>query len=591
MFLRKKIIALLCLLLSWNAVSAQYSAVFDIPFPKQYQAIDAVIDTLSIKDTVTALKALKQMGAAATKINDELTQLNYQRSALRYRYIRIYYSPDSAAIRQLVTDAEQLLASVDENKYPIIAALIHVNIGNTLNYKTYQYNAAFGHYLRAYQLFKNVSVQDYPDRQYSQYSIALAYYQFNDFKNALLLANEIESLYPQKNYISAFTINLIGMSWLKLAQYDSAMHNFQWILENYKRCGMSVAWEGIISGNIGKIYFLQNEWQKAIPWLEKGVAISMEHNIQDNVIDFAAPLSTIYLQQNNLALAKKYVEMAQQAANKADALFEYYITYDALASYYKKTGNNLLALRYLDSSIIFKDRLSKQKDINIKYQAEMEVEKEKIKGQEIKLQNEKSRQVLIRNGLFIFIFLLLLIALLYVNSTRVKNQNREQQLLAQKLLAEAELNSATVQLKGFTDSIVEKNELIEKASAEIEQLNASLQKLQPDQYGKGRQPGETEDYLKQLQESVILTEEDWKSFTALFDKVYPGFRSRLKEKFPDVSPSENRFFALSKLKLSNKEMAAMMGISTDAIRQSRSRLKKKLGLAEEGDMVEIIDKI
>ena len=221
----------------------------------------------------------------------------------------------------------------------------------------------------------------------------------------------------------------------------------------------------------------------------------------------------------------------------------------------------------------------------------MQVEKEKIKGQEIKLQNEKSRQVLIRNGLFIFIFLLLLIALLYVNSTRVKNQNREQQLLAQKLLAEAELNTASVQLKDFTNSIVEKNELIEKASAEIEQLNASLQKLQPGQSGLGRQPGETEDYLKQLQESVILTEEDWKNFTFLFDKVYPGFRSRLKEKFPDVSPSENRFFALSKLKLSNKEMAAMMGISTDAIRQSRSRLKKKLGFAEEGDMAEIIDKI
>jgi hypothetical protein len=38
-------------------------------------------------------------------------------------------------------------------------------------------------------------------------------------------------------------------------------------------------------------------------------------------------------------------------------------------------------------------------------------------------------------------------------------------------------------------------------------------------------------------------------------------------------------------------MAAMMGISTDAIRQSRSRLKKKLGFAEEGDMAEIIDKM
>ena len=153
----KKIIILLLFILCLSTLYAQYTDVFKIPFPKQYQAIDELIDSLSVRDTLIASKALGQMSAAA-QTKDELTVLNYKRSEIRSRYIRIYYSPDSAAIRQLVTDAEQLLASVDENKYPIIAALIHVNIGNTLNYKTYQYNAAFGHYLRAYQLFKNVSV-------------------------------------------------------------------------------------------------------------------------------------------------------------------------------------------------------------------------------------------------------------------------------------------------------------------------------------------------------------------------------------------------------------------------------------------------
>lgn len=94
-----------------------------------------------------------------------------------------------------------------------------------------------------------------------------------------------------------------------------------------------------------------------------------------------------------------------------------------------------------------------------------------------------------------------------------------------------------------------------------------------------------------MYEYVILTDFDWSNFTSLFDKVYPEFFIRLKQKFPQLSLSEKKFIALSKLKLDNKEMAAMLGVGTDAIRQNRSRLKKKLNLAEEIFLEEIIDQI
>ena len=79
----------------------------------------------------------------------------------------------------------------------------------------------------------------------------------------------------------------------------------------------------------------------------------------------------------------------------------------------------------------------------------------------------------------------------------------------------------------------------------------------------------------------MLTDDDWKNFVRLFDTVHEGFLNRLKEKLPGLSPAETRFVALSKLRLNNKEMAAMLGVSTDAIRQTRSRLKRKLNLIDE----------
>src|SRR5436190_1681305 len=238
-----------------KAINYQY--VFATSFPKQYQVADSIFFELAKTDTAIASRAIDAMHAAVIQTGDELTQLNFARSLIRYRYMRYYYSQDSVAIKNLVNDAEALLKSIDEKKYPVIAALVHTTLGNTLNYKTYRYNDAFTHYLKAYNLYKNIPVQQYPDRQYSQYSIALAYYQFGDYENALELGKEINSLYTEKNHTAVFIVDLIGMCYLRMENFAGSIPYFQWILDNYQQCGVSTSWEGIVLGNIGTALCLQ----------------------------------------------------------------------------------------------------------------------------------------------------------------------------------------------------------------------------------------------------------------------------------------------------------------------------------------------
>jgi DNA-directed RNA polymerase specialized sigma24 family protein len=103
-------------------------------------------------------------------------------------------------------------------------------------------------------------------------------------------------------------------------------------------------------------------------------------------------------------------------------------------------------------------------------------------------------------------------------------------------------------------------------------------------------PEQTE-ALSQLRRSAILTDEDWESFRENFDKVHTGFLIRLKAKIPDLSPAETRFLALAKLQLSNKEMAALLGVTADAMRLTRFRLRKKLNLTEDGSLEELVNSI
>lgn len=573
-----------------DRLPAQYNTIFKIPFPQQYHTLDSIVEILTKKDSVHALNIIEQMSKAAEQTHDERVILNFKRALLNFRYISIHDIHDSVYLYKLVADSKNLLAEVDEKKYPEIAAMIHVTLGNTYYYKVNKYSLAFTHFISAYNLFKNISSEEFPDRQYSQYAVALAYYQFSDFENAIVLGKEIESIYPAKNYISLFTNQMIGVSYLNLKKYDSASIYFQWVLDNVNYSTNPTAWKGIALGSLGDVYFLQNQFSKATSYLEPAVKYTVEGGTPDNTAGFAAHLSAIFLKQKNLQQAKKYIEIARNAAYQANTITNYFSVYQSLSDYYKETGNTTMALAYLDSAVGFKDSLDKIHNVNLKYQGEMAVENERRKQDEKIFEQEKSKQKIIRDALIAFILLSILITLLFYNRIRLKRKHREQQLIAEKQLAEVELINATAKLNEFTKSIIEKNDLIEKVSTEIVRLNTEYQQLKTKQ-SELPLSQRNDDALKNLQESVLLTDDDWKNFTQLFDKVHAGFFIRLKEKMPELSPAETRFVALSKLKLNNKEMAAMLGVSTDAIRQVRSRLKKKLNFIDDVAMEEAIASI
>lgn len=148
---------------------------------------------------------------------------------------------------------------------------------------------------------------------------------------------------------------------------------------------------------------------------------------------------------------------------------------------------------------------------------------------------------------------------------------------------EEELASAEHLLSSYTENLRQKNQLIVQFKADLEQLETQL---------KGKQDNQTTAvYLEKLQEAVILTEENWVEFRRLFDKVHPGFIFRLKEKYVQVTESDVRLLTLMKLQLSPTEMAAMLGVSHEAIRKAKQRLRKRIDLPAEKELNELVASI
>lgn len=156
------------------------------------------------------------------------------------------------------------------------------------------------------------------------------------------------------------------------------------------------------------------------------------------------------------------------------------------------------------------------------------------------------------------------------------HRHREELAVRNKQLTK----SKREQLELYKQNLMEKSEMINKISSELEILK---NKFSPDQ--------EHIEKFNRILHFNILTDEDWERFKSTFQEVYPTFFAGIRFRFPAITASELRLSALIKMNLSMKEAGDMLGISTDSVKKSRYRLKKRLGLRDEESLEAFIQSL
>ena len=101
----------------------------------------------------------------------------------------------------------------------------------------------------------------------------------------------------------------------------------------------------------------------------------------------------------------------------------------------------------------------------------------------------------------------------------------------------------------------------------------------------------TESLLHQIDELFRRQFNGSEEFKLYFEKVYPGFFSRLEGKYPGLTSRERRLCAYLLLKLSTKEIAGLLHIAPASAEISRVRLRKKLGLSRSTSLSDFLSKL
>ncbi len=81
----------------------------------------------------------------------------------------------------------------------------------------------------------------------------------------------------------------------------------------------------------------------------------------------------------------------------------------------------------------------------------------------------------------------------------------------------------------------------------------------------------------------------WEEFEIRFQQVHNDFYENLNGKFPNLTPNERKLCAFLKLNMSTKEISAITFQTTNSITVARSRLRKKLGIDREENLVAFLN--
>jgi len=338
----------------------------------------------------------------------------------------------------------------------------------------------------------------------------------------------------------------------------------------------------------GDLLIRQSKFKEADSVLHKAIVVAEKLNFVGGLTPSYELLGEMSTKQGNKeaalnnykkgyesAVASGSIDLVQKIANKLQLI-------------YKDLGNTDSAFKYLNISI------DTQKKIKIEEAKEELVNKENKRKFE-EWQKESDRQH-VRSSLLYWIIAsvsLLIAIVVFVFYLKKRKQHKLmllekiekdlafQHLELEKTLLESTLENKEKQLTSDILYQIQKNEMIEDVVKKL--LNQTKQSTEVNK----EVIQEAINNLSQTQESNV-----WNEFETRFKKVHIDFYDNLQVKYPELSRNDRRLCAFLRLNMTTKEISAISGQSLKSIDVARSRLRKKLGIANaETGLVEFMSTI
>ena len=579
--IRKPLWALLaCAFCLPAAAAPRFDSLLHQPYAVRsvyfYRAVLPELHKMPLAEAIGTMDNIERQALAA---HDPAAALEVRIARLDFRYLAGLSTAD-----EKLADLEKLLSEPATQQRPEYTAAIMADLGNCYFGVKHNYARAFDYLTRAYTIATGMSSKDFPDKKPICLWLGNRYYTLGDLERAEKVLLDADTIANARDNSTSYNCkNTLGLIYRAGGQYDRAERYFYNARNMAARDG-DTAWMAIASGNIGITWYLVGHYKEAIPLLWQDVSQSLFKSAgypKDNGMNSLLILADIHLKMDSLQQLATDIALAQQYMDSCrDRVKLLSMLYRVRSKYLYARGDYKAAYQYQDSATCYTDSLGRRDNIYKLAQAAHRHELGQAAAELSRANGEKKLLASTRNVLLVCILLLAICTFLLISQQKLRYRLQQERLLSEKAKIENDLGKATTELESYTRRLREKS-LAAAVAGQDAALAAATTAGQ----------AQNEALLQQLYQSTILTDEEWDGFKRLFARVHRGYLQRLREKMPDLTPADTRFIVLSKLQLSNKEMAGILGVQADTIRSHKHRFKKRFCLPEETDIRAFVDSI
>ncbi|MFD0795812.1 transcriptional regulator [Mucilaginibacter litoreus] len=519
-----------------------------------------------------AMHSLHDLIRLATKLNDKGLQCAvYDMCADYYSVNRGYNQLSNQYYDQAIAFAQKQNMRMEAGIYQ------HRKANYLFLYK--KNTEACRYYLLSEENLREVGFSKVPDIGNLFSETANFYYAVGDEDNARENLRYALKYQPEPSRTRVNIINTLGLSYRSAKEYKPAIKCFYSALSQAQQIGDSV-WAAIAKGNIGSVYFLQQNYAKALPLIREDYQQSVKYKQVLNSGIALLRLVQINIKYNLFQEASLQLDTAYSILSHTgeNALIEWVHYYELKAIVNEHTGNFSQASKYHNVAESLRDSVDKRDNIAAIDRVKMQWIKEKSHQEFNALRKAAENAAFKQNAIIIVLLLILIIIILIYNRQNLKAKKDKELLASEKLRLDAELENAIDALHGYTENLREKNSIIEQFKIEIERLKS---------------PSDTVEIMANLEKMVqahIMTEENWTEFKKLFSRAHNSFLYNLRQ-YDGLSTTDTRLLTLIKLKLNNREMAGMLGITIDGVKKAKQRLRKKLNLFSDEEIGKFVNNL
>ncbi len=569
-------------------------------FNEQAKAARTLADAWYYKnDLYKALGFYKLSAEAEKELNgpqsenyvQRLSDIGYCYDALsQFDYAHENYEK-ALAIAEKINDVEEI-ANILNN-------IGHVNFGQG------NYSKAIGFFSQALVLDNERGIDEYISIDLN--NIGKVYYSWKKYDRAIEYYNEaLEKAVIAGNIsMQAIRLSNIGQAYEAMNNYDAALDYLNRALEIDNKQG-NRGKVGIRLSHIGLVFIKQEKYIESLKYLNDALMIFEELGQLSSQVITLNHLGNLMLVQGKFNQALEYfvrsLEISKSKGMKAQELR----SLKSISDVYQSMGNFQESINYykqysaLKDSIFDEEKHRQIAEFEARYDSEKKEKENTLLKQEAKIQRDQ-KTIFIISGLAILIVAILFIFLFAtkrkslikskklnqreneLHKLDLEKRGEENEHLQQVLFAEEQINKLQKEklqqknreLSASTLHILNKNEVLGNIKKMAQQAVVDD--------GADKQVYFT-NLIREIDSNTNL-DEQWDQFKLHFESVHKGFFEKLTRDFSNLTQNELKLCAYLRMNLSTKEIAQMLHISTESVTTKRYRLRKKLLLGNEKNLV------